>query len=200
MNLTTIEMPVSEAASAFREYRTAVRSAKVAAINSEDAQIARAYKALADGKQILNIMDAFEGAGVDALGLPKLAIARADEKTITVQRYGWADFLEIGPEPLVTRHRRGVAAGLVFRFPSDRRFEGTTITRHATVPNIPPHLRPPFDLKNYHLLWEPKWEIRPRPPGDPALLKHIGGPLYAVLAIWDLTPVEQAVLSLTRTR
>jgi hypothetical protein len=26
------------------------------------------------------------------------------------------------------------------------------------------------------------------------LLKHITGPLYAVLATWDLTPLEQAVL------
>ena len=50
-----------------------------------------------------------------------------------------------------------------------------------------------------HLLWEPRWERRPRPPGDPALLKHLAGPLYAVLATWDLTPVEQAVLGVTRS-
>lgn len=29
---------------------------------------------------------------------------------------------------------------------------------------------------------------------DPALLKHIGGDLYAVLATWDLTELERSVL------
>jgi hypothetical protein len=33
------------------------------------------------------------------------------------------------------------------------------------------------------------------PPEDPALLKHIGGDLYAVLAVWNLTELERAVLS-----
>lgn len=31
-------------------------------------------------------------------------------------------------------------------------------------------------------------------PVDPALLKHIGGDLYAVVATWDLTDLERAVL------
>src|SRR5438046_3023240 len=33
------------------------------------------------------------------------------------------------------------------------------------------------------------------PPEDPALLKHIGGDLYAVVAVWNLTELERAVLS-----
>lgn len=39
------------------------------------------------------------------------------------------------------------------------------------------------------------WQRTPQPPGtDPALLKHVGGDLWAVLATWDLTPLEAAVL------
>jgi hypothetical protein len=38
----------------------------------------------------------------------------------------------------------------------------------------------------------------PRPPGDPALLRPIGGDLYAVEAVWDLTELEQLVLSQRR--
>jgi hypothetical protein len=45
------------------------------------------------------------------------------------------------------------------------------------------------------VLWEADWKVHPVPPGDPALLKHIGGDLYAVVAVWDLTPLEQAVLA-----
>ena len=65
----------------------------------------------------------------------------------------------------------------------------------AMVPPIPPALRPPYKLGNYAILWEATWEKVPRPPGDPALLRHIGGDLYAVLAIWDLTDLERAVLA-----
>ena len=61
----------------------------------------------------------------------------------------------------------------------------------AIVPSIPPLHRPHDSLENYWLLWEAEWT---RPPVDPALLKHLGLNLYAVLAVWDLTPLEQAVL------
>lgn len=66
----------------------------------------------------------------------------------------------------------------------------------AIVPLIPPGLRPVGDLKNYHVVFEADWaKVAPPAPRDPALLKHIGGDLYAVLAVWDLTDLERAVLS-----
>jgi hypothetical protein len=33
------------------------------------------------------------------------------------------------------------------------------------------------------------------PPRDPALLRHIRGDLWVVLAVWDLTDLERLVLS-----
>lgn len=202
MNLNTIEMPQAEARAAFEEYRKAVRSAKTSATNAEDAQIARAYKALAEGKAVLNIEEAFTTAGYDDRGLPRLAISRADYQhvAITARSVG-PRVLEMGPENKVGWQRRAgaVLEGQIFRIPVGE-IKPSFQTMYAVVPNIPPHLRPPHDLKNYHLLWEPEWRTRPRPPGDPALLKWLGGPLYAVLAVWDLTPVEQAVLGVTRAR
>jgi hypothetical protein len=66
----------------------------------------------------------------------------------------------------------------------------------AIVPTIPPPFRPPHKLSGYHLLFEAEWsQGMPLAPGDPALLKHLAGDLYAVLAVWDLTPLERAVLS-----
>jgi hypothetical protein len=44
----------------------------------------------------------------------------------------------------------------------------------------------------YHVLWDAVWT--PEPPIDPLLLKHCGGSLYAIVAAWDLTPLEQAVM------
>src|SRR3990167_8118773 len=130
-------MPMEQAAAAFQEYRHAVRSAKMATLNSEDAQIARAYKALADGKQVLNIMEAFESAGVDALGLPRLAISRADQKTIAVWLNKRDGRVELGPARKIGFQRRGSLEGLVFQFPAARQ-DDRSIERYAVVPNIPP--------------------------------------------------------------
>ena len=64
----------------------------------------------------------------------------------------------------------------------------------APLPGIPLHLRPKRGLENYHILWEAEWERRP--PGDPMLLRRIGkSDAWLVVAAWDITPVEQAVLA-----
>ena len=69
----------------------------------------------------------------------------------------------------------------------------------AVAPIIPPQYRPPFKLENYHLLWEvDRWTVNPQPRRDPALLKHVGGDMYAVLAVWDLTELESRILGLLR--
>jgi len=61
---------------------------------------------------------------------------------------------------------------------------------------MPPEHRPSHHPRNYLMLWEAEWSVdQSVPPGDPALLSHIGGDLYEVLAEWDLTPLEQAVLA-----
>lgn len=49
-----------------------------------------------------------------------------------------------------------------------------------------------FYIERHRILWEATWSrIAPK---DPALLKDIGGGLYVVLAIWDLTELERSVL------
>lgn len=55
---------------------------------------------------------------------------------------------------------------------------------------------------NIELIKMPRHEAReaflewaPVPPTDPFLLRHLGGTLYVVLAQWDLTPLEKAVLA-----
>lgn len=65
----------------------------------------------------------------------------------------------------------------------------------AMAPTIPPALRPRHALRNYFVIWEAEWTVGSMiPPGDPALLRHMGGDLYAVMAVWDLSPLERAVL------
>jgi hypothetical protein len=68
-----------------------------------------------------------------------------------------------------------------------------TRDRPALVPIVPPNLRPDRALSRYVILFEAEW--RPVPPVDPLLLRHLHGALYVVLAAWDLTPIERAVLA-----
>jgi hypothetical protein len=215
MKLATIEMPQEEAEQAFKEYRRVVRSAKTAQVNSEDAQIARCYKALAGGHQVIDLNDVMRRGGENSKGLPRLAICRADYEQVEMLRDWETGDIEMFA-PGLQQWRAGTTyLGRVFRFPALTDIRSATFTEPnwnrtrqmaiqgftAIVPNIPPALRPPHSLQNYHLLWEARWEPKKKPrraPDDPALLKHLGGPLYAVLATWDLTPVEQAVLGVMR--
>jgi len=70
---------------------------------------------------------------------------------------------------------------------------GREVNGRAMVPSIPPSLRPPHSFASYYILWEAVWE--PIAPRDPMLLRPLGNNLYAVVAVWDLTDLERAVLN-----
>jgi hypothetical protein len=198
MDLSTISMDQEAAKKAFAEYRGAFMAER----NRIDAELMRGYKALAEGKQLIRLTETITAGGVDDLGRPKMAIARADERDITFSRSSRGN-VEFTPGWL--RSGRQVRArDRTFTFP-----DGTlpqmdsgwisTGTWIAIVPVIPPHLRPPrVSIENFHVLWETVWTkpARTRAPRDPALLRHIGGDLWAVLAVWDLTELERAVLEM----
>jgi hypothetical protein len=161
-----------------------------------DAEIEAIYKRIAQGKTVIRALESIRAAGVDAKGLPLLAIARADA-------------------PLCYWHPRGGwrNRGAHFndkRWPTDRApakiaLQSKTVmidwpevpdqnnVHEAIVPLIPVHLRPKRGLANYHILWEAEWTKRY--PVDPFLLRRFGGDAWLVVAAWDLTEVERAVMS-----
>lgn len=197
MDLATIQVDKQAAREAFLEYRAAFREQH----QQIDAELMRGYKILASGKQLIRLSDTIRMGGADDLGRPRLAIARADEPHIsfTVTRQGAVTF---SPridwwDPRLSSADRVIALGQgTLPAPPDGEIgQGTWV---ATMPLIPPRYRPAAKLENYHLLWEALWH-RPktrRAPRDPALLRRIGGDLFAVLAIWDLTELERSVLEL----
>lgn len=70
---------------------------------------------------------------------------------------------------------------------------------YALIPMVPLDVRPATGrLADMFVLWEvEQWadrRIGAKPDIDPYLLKHVGGSLYAVLAEWDLTPLERAIM------
>lgn len=70
----------------------------------------------------------------------------------------------------------------------------------ALVPMIPADVRETGRKAAIHpgedrwfILWEAVWT--PVPPRDPILLEHVAGSLYSVLAQWDLTDLERALMA-----
>lgn len=194
----TITMDRGKARMAFLEYRQAVRERH----SVEDEQIMRGYRAMSLGKQLINLRQVIQAGGEFENGLPRLAVAQADLSWAYCERHlsGAVRFLPGSLRDVSPLRRKGV-----FNFPGPTLKPWTGAVpwqewsgRHvrAMVPIVPPGLRPAAALSNYATLFEvDKWEKAPRPPGDPALLKYLGGELYAVVAVWDLSQLEQSVLA-----
>lgn len=181
MNTAQIDVPQDVALQHFRNYREALKKKH----DKEDEALMRGYKALAKGKRLLDLQESFRIAGVDEHKRPRLAIARCDWRTVFfvhLSSFGFSFAAKSWPHH--NSHK--------ISFP-DSVFPETNKQRtlKSVVPAIPPQFRPAASLAGYHILWEPVWESV---PSDPILLKHLQGSLYVVLAQWDLTPLEQAIL------
>ena len=171
-----------------------------------DHECMRAYQLLAQGRLVIKAIESVKLAGIKTegadAGFPKLALCRADAPSckISLLQDGSADMHAGDVERRSRGWRRGggsIQSRNCFVFPAgtfpaprmDRRWRG-----EALVPTPPVHLRPKRGLANYHVLWEAEWTRIV--PHDPMLLRRIGrSDLWAVVAMWELTEVERAVLS-----
>jgi len=227
MNVPIIEMDQKAAKKAYSDYhrlvleRRAERRAEIrrkgqelgrtlrmlkadrSRLEREDEELMTAYKALANGHQVINLPQVIRAAGVQAnTHLPALAIARANWKDcffqINSERgfYSEESWLGYRDRDRDTSTKFVRLAGSVF--PAETTDEGWRRTNglprypvKAIVPSIPPHLRP-TKLENYFILWDAVWQ--PAPPVDPLLLKRLSRDMFAVVAQWDLTPLERSIL------
>lgn len=214
MNLPTISMDKAEARKSFLEYRAAVtrslnreadtlderKRETLERMRRVDEATMRGYRLLSLGRLVLDLERAIHEGGVNDLGQPRLAVSRADQERVSMQR--WRD----GSVQFESENR-GNGANVGSRMQRNFRFRAGTLEAVATeafprawgasaiVPTIPPHLRPD-SLDQYHILWEAEWTAVA--PKDPALLRALGGGLYAVVAVWDLTEIERVVLGIER--
>lgn len=153
-----------------------------------DHEIQRTYRAIAQGRLVIKALASIVEAGLGDDGLPKLAIARADAEAafLQLQADGAARFQ-------IKQWTREVETRCYIDLPRGSFAGAKTRGARAVAPLIPIEYRPRRGLENYHLLWEADWkEI----PVDPLLLRRIGqADLWIILAAWDLTDVERAVLA-----
>jgi hypothetical protein len=177
MNVEELKMDKDRARELWRKYQE-----HRAYQTPHDEEIAKIYKQIAQGRTVIRALASIAAAGMNEQGLPKLAIARADEKTIEWNCHiNSGEFIPAWNCRSRTRRIRVPWQGL--------RYDGKS--GKAVVPMIPIHLRPKRGIQNYHILWEADWKEIPK---DPYLLRRFAGDAWLVVAAWDLTEVERAVM------
>lgn len=196
MEVETLEVPKEKAVELYDDYKEAIQTHKDQYLKDLKA----IYGHMKLGRSVIDIYQAFNKVGLNEEGDPKLAIVRADLKEVFFKRLPegagifkkdtnrWKnakDDVQLPKETWTDWPRVSDA-----RFADIKKEFVTTIT-----PIIPAKFldRLRGALHNYYILWEvEKW--KPIPPKDPILLKRVTPNMFVVLATWDLTDLERAVI------
>lgn len=182
MDLATIEMTEEQIE---REYE------RYADLNTRTArQIKTGLEALEAGLQVVDLREVVKSSMKRDYNetFPQIALAPVNKEGKTI----WCDTDSDENRVTYTRSRTTLGESLKWTLYIAARPTSTYRKRSATVPAVPDHIRAQAGRKDL-VLWEAEWK---RPvPRDPALLEHVGGNLYIVKAVWDMTPLEQAVLA-----
>lgn len=186
MNVKTISMERTEANRAWREYRLAMRDHKLKYLRDTE----KALSFLRRGKKILDITQVFQAPPLTDDWLPAIAIAPAWVEKVVFWQCGHHNYGRIAPS------RWSVYSFQINNLPATSKPGEEYQERQCetVVPTIPPQYLPAGNLKKgkYYIFWEVEdWKAVPK---DPILLKRLSKNLFAVLAVWDLTELEQAVL------
>lgn len=205
MHLSTIDMSRDEARERLAEWGEEVKKAKT---RPEDEAIAAGYEALSRGKRLIALSTTLAEGGQDDRFLPLLAVAPTRAERIYVARSRAGDLTFATHErPKLDRwsssvtvvgvHVPRVLSPITYSELSENNLEPTYwggLQWKAMVPVVPPRFRR-RGWKSMFVLFEAEWaRHHPTPPVDPALISHLRGDLWVVHALWDLTPLERAVL------
>lgn len=202
METDTIDMTVEEAEEAYKKYAELVKEREEKSLEI----LKQASYHLSQGRKVLNIYDSILRGGVDENKEPKLAIGRADWGTVFFTKHR-------GKSGAFGSARVGSNWGKVdsVRLPInyfDEEWEIEDSTKSwsepkrptikSAIPLIPAELMPKGKLNNYYILFEVgRWEedlSRRRVGDDPLLLRRLSENMFVVLAMWDVSPLEKAVL------
>jgi hypothetical protein len=191
MDVPTLTMNPDLAQVEFDKYRAAIDQRNATA---EDVQILDVYRALAAGKNLLDLNQVFRTCPLTPTGLPKLAVARASWRWCWFKRDRVFTVFGANSSATYVNEWKPSKPRNQIRFRTRFFPEGTKGEARALVPLIPLSIRPNgLDLSRFFILFEAEW--LPIPPRDPLLLSRLSGSIYVILAAWNLTEVERAVLA-----
>lgn len=221
MNVPIVECDQTIAAAKYQEYLRATNR------TAADEQCKRIYRAIANGKRVIDLTQSLRLGGVDHRYRPRLAIARANQTGSVEFRWDWQLGRDVmlplfgdssrvnGHEPGVKLHAVKLPAWTFPRQDGEERWnrghfgkdakDRYVMSINAAIPVIPPAIRPEGSKASlYHILWEvDEWvdgRTQATQSRDPFLIRHIGGWFFVIVAEWNLTAVERTVFSLGMAR
>ena len=214
MEIEKIQMPKEKAKAEWRIYNDLIKKRHDKYL--EDMK--KSMYQLSKGRELIDIYKIMENAGVTKNFQPKLAIARADWKEVQFCKqddgrgffydpdrkkyYGgvWAvkneGDIDLRPQTFMqwarVKEQRKDSKDNIVNVDSWQIANEKCKTK---IPIIPAQLIPDGNLSNYYILWEvQKWEDLPETK-DPLLLKRITENLFVILGAWEVTPLEQSIIS-----
>lgn len=200
MELEQLTMPKRKAEKEFNILKQAIKQNAKLKREQIYKDLRKVYGHLQHGKKIVEINESFKKAGLNKDGDPKLAIVRADAKVCYCYK-GNDGSAVFSFEREVTSARKSYGEIALPKDTYQWTTDGSFLSWRekyigSPVPVIPAiilveqvrHL-----LRNYHILWEVE-EWKPVPPRDPILVKQLTPNLFGVLAHWNLTKIERAII------
>jgi hypothetical protein len=203
MDIPTIEVKKEDAEREYKEYSELVKQRE-----EEHLEILKKCNwHLKEGRKLLNIFDVIKQGGVDILNKePKLGIGRADWTNLIFSKYRfktgifadekcsgtWSkkEFIQLPPNYFDEEWAQ--------RDKEHSWFDPIRQYIKTSIPIIPAILTPNAELSNYYILFEIfSWDEmidRRRVGNDPILLKRLSENMFVILASWEVSPLEQAVL------
>jgi len=188
MNLDIITETAEAAKAKYLEYREGLKKRNDPAYKD----LKQLYRQLYLGKKIIDIFDVIQKGGVHENFHPKLAVTKADAKTVECRyeqngnivfrnngqwskKTQWIDLKNCLPEYKMNN-------------------AWDSLNLKAPVPIIPPSVLPAKLTDDYYILWEvDKWQMVP--PVDPWLLKRINERMFVAVAGWNLTALERSAMA-----
>lgn len=170
------------------------------------------YAHMKHGGKVIDLWEAMKLAGLNKDGDPRLAIVRADSKKVQFEKkwtwLNWDTRSITSNGGVYCRFRNEASRWDSLRedvkipkgfFPEWQIDDKKNVIHEkieTSTPIVPAKIMNPLrshKFESYHILWEVD-EWKPVPPRDPMLLKRITPNMFLVLATWDLTELERAVI------
>lgn len=173
--------------------REAERYKAIQSPSAQEKAVMAAHQALAQDRVLVDVAQTLSGHTPPG-DWPNITVAHLQDTFVWCRRHRNGQYE-------LRNGRRGGHIFYEYFGGMPHRVDHEWYQRRADVPQLPPELQRTVDRKRTDmlLLWEPEWRNEehapvPRPVLDPALLEHVSGSLYAVVAIWELSAIEAAAL------
>ena len=207
MEVEQLTIPREKAEQELQGFKDLIKTHRKTVLQEVHRDLHRVYGHIQKGGTAIDVHASFKKARLNVEGDPRLAICRADGKTCYLVKhkdgstvYSAFEFSRSW-EAYVNDYQGRKSYGDIalppetFDFPKNGYGKIKQQFVQTLTPIIPASILAPIkhSLKNYHVVWEVE-EWKPVPPRDPILVKMVNPSVALVLATWNLTELERAII------